>query len=291
MHRLTLVLLAPIVLALTAVAAGTTGAAAPVAKPWTIALSSNRESRDAEIYSMWADGSGVRRLTRSPYFDGLATWSPNGRKIAFYSQRSPRGDVYVMNPDGSATRNLTGNLAHDSLGSWSPDGRRIAFDSDREGGGIYVMNADGSGQRLLVSQSGLDGNPQWAPDGRTILFRTASDGDEEIYTMDADARNPRNLTNHPRRDGEGGFLWSPDGTRIAFTTNRDGNTEIYVMDADGSDPQRLTRSPGAEALVSWSPDSRRIAFQRWPSTPRWGFFVMNADGTHIRKVTWRLPSR
>jgi Tol biopolymer transport system component len=292
MHRLKLILSASIALALVGVATGATGAATPAVQPWKIGVSTNRESRDAEIYSMRANGSGVRRLTRSPFFDGFPVWSPTVNRIAFYSQRSPKGDVYVMRLDGSGVRNLTRNRAHDGLGSWSPDGRRIVFDSDRDGGGIYVMNADGSAQHLLyATESTLDGNPQWSPDGRTILFRTDRDGNAEIYAMNGDGTDLRNLTRHPLRDGDAGHLWSPDGSRIAFTTNRDGNSEVYVMNADGNDPRRLTRSAEDDLLLSWSPDSRHIAFQRAPSSPRWAFFVMNADGTGIRKVAWALPRR
>ena len=83
-------------------------AASTAKAPWRIALTSNREG-DSEIYSMNADGTGVRRLTRSPKFDGPGPLSPDGRKMLFYSQRSPKGDVWVMNADGSRPRNLTRN--------------------------------------------------------------------------------------------------------------------------------------------------------------------------------------
>jgi TolB protein len=272
------------------VLAGATAAASPPAQPWTIGLSSNRESRDVEIYRLRSDGTGARRLTRSPFFDGFPVWSPDRKKIAFYSQRSAKGDVWVMNADGSAPRNLTRNLAHDSPGSWSPDGRNFVFDSTRALPGIYVMRADGAAQRHLGSTSSSDVNPQWSPDGKTILFRTGRDGNDEIYAMNADGSDPRNLTDDPDRDGDGGSLWSPDGRTIAFTTNRDGNNEIYVMDSDGSYPRRLTRSPEDEGLLGWSPEGRRIAFQRYPSKPRWAFFVMNADGSGVKKVAWAAPS-
>jgi TolB protein len=164
------------------------------------------------------------------------------------------------------------------------------FDSTRALPGIYVMHADGAAQRHLGSTSSSDVNPQWSPDGKTILFRTRRDGNDEIYAMNADGSDPRNLTDDPGRDGDGGSLWSPDGRTIAFTTNRDGNNEIYVMDSDGSHSRRLTRSPEDEWLLGWSPDGRRIAFQRYPSKPRWAFFVMNSDGSGVKQVAWAAPS-
>jgi len=112
--------------------------------------------------------------------------------------------------------------------------------------------------------------------------------------MNADGSNPRNLTRSPGDDG-GGLVWSPDGRRIAFSSTRDtrdkDNPELYVMDADGSNVRRLSRSPGPEGPFSWSSDGRRLAFWRYPVKPRWAFFVMNADGSGVRKVTWALPGK
>ena len=63
------------------------------------------------------------------------------------------------------------------------------------------------------------------------------------------------------------------------------------MNADGSGQRRLTRTPGEEWAFSWSPDGRQLAFARFPVKPRWAFFVMNADGTGMRKVNWSLPGK
>ena len=116
------------------------------------------------------------------------------------------------------------------------------------------MNSDGSGQQnLFADPSTQEGNPQWSADGRTIAFMTDRDGNQEIYAMDADGGNARNLTRHPLNDTDGGFLLSPDGRRIAFASNRDTrslkNVDIYVMNADGSGVRRLTRTPRARAPV------------------------------------------
>src|SRR5215210_8795179 len=85
------------VAALVTLAAATASGAAERGATWKIALTTNREG-DSEIYSMNADGTGVRRLTHSPKFDGAGPWSPDGRKMLFYSQRKG-ADVWVMNAD------------------------------------------------------------------------------------------------------------------------------------------------------------------------------------------------
>ena len=78
-------------------------------------------------------------------------WSPDGRQIAFVSDRDGNWEIYVMNADGSSQTNLTNDLPDDTGPVWSPDGRQIAFVFCRDGSyEIYVMNADGSGQTRLT---------------------------------------------------------------------------------------------------------------------------------------------
>ena len=140
-----------------------------------IVFSSNRDDPDPDdddrisnIYAMNADGSGQTRLTYNEGWDGAPSWSPDGRRIAFQSDRDGGdSEIYVMNADGSGVRRLTDNDARDSAPSWSPDGRRIAFHSSRDGNyEIYVMNADGSGQTRLTDNEAYDYSPSWSPTAR-----------------------------------------------------------------------------------------------------------------------------
>jgi TolB protein len=236
-------------LVLVALTAGSTAARTPANNPWTILLTSNRE-KDSELYRVNADGTGALRLTHVPGFDGFATASPDGRRIVYHSQDrrvgKPRG-AYVMNADGTGRRHLTDDGCPCS---WSPDGKRIVFSSGRDGNGeLYVVNADGSGQRPLVTApSSNEWSPTWSPDGRTIVFATDRDGNAELYSVDADGSNPRNLTNSPGNDGGLGGMFS----------------------------------------ALWSPDARKLAFvstrdTRTEKDPE--LYVMNADGSDIRRVT------
>jgi Tol biopolymer transport system component len=114
-----------------------------------------------------ADGSGLRNLTPKPVAYAHLAWSPNGRKLAFVSDRDGNSEVYVMNADGSGQRNLTRHPAFDAEPAWSPDGRSIAFRSTRDGNPeIYVMNADGSGQRNLTRSPASEGWFAWSPGQR-----------------------------------------------------------------------------------------------------------------------------
>jgi TolB protein len=167
MHRTKIVVVSLTGLALLAAAAGSVAASSANA-PWRIFLTSNREG-DSEMYSMNAEGSGVRRLTRTPGWDGFGSLSPDGNKLLYGSQdrRVGNPEIYVMNPDGTGKRRLTRNPAFDCCPAWSPDGRKILFTSNRDGNDeVYVMKADGSGQRSLSpSPSTKEFSGFWSPDG------------------------------------------------------------------------------------------------------------------------------
>ena len=222
-----------------------------------------------EIYVMNADGSGHTRLTNNTEGDGNPSWSPDGRRIAFYSWRDENwgdgnSEIYVMNADGSGQTRLTNNTEGDRDPSWSPDGRRIAFTSSRDGKSeIYVMNADGSSQTRLTNNTDADWDPSWSPDGRRIAFTSSRDGKSEIYVMNADGSSQTRLTNNTDADWDPS--WSPDGQRIVFSSDRDGDHEIYVMNADGSDVRQLTHNEVEDGWPSWSPAGQSVTVLRAPA--------------------------
>jgi len=210
---------------------------------------------DSDVFVIGADGTGLRQLTD----DGSsfsATWSPDGRTIAY-------GDgtrILLMNADGTGKRELT-SVSSDDLWvapSWSPDGKRIALTTG--GGGGFIVNADGTGMRHFTHGSGSC----WSPDSRRIAFGGGPPGHRysSIYVVDAlrPGARPRRVTRNAYN--ESSFAWSPDGRRIVYARKHQGG--IYSINVNGTHDRRLTRDPlrpdGLAGGFSWSPDGHELAY-------------------------------
>ena len=182
-----------------------------------------------------------------------------------------------------------------------------------------------TGGPLPLTGDDLEGNnafPAWSPMGRHIAFSSVSNGNSNLYVIEADGTNLRRLgrDNSPwylRGDylmgteefeqltesddsGSGGFdpAWSPDGRHLVFSSERGGNWDLYVMEADGTDVRRLTHHSGRDWDPAWSPDGYRIAFSSdREGNDNWNIYVMEDDGTglhpltaHLEKANYQYPA-
>jgi Tol biopolymer transport system component len=210
-----------------------------------------RPSRNSDVFVMNADGTKPTNLTRSPGFDGDASWSPDGRYIVFESQRDGDSEIFTIDLRTRKVRQLTTNRVADEDPAWSPGGRQIAFTSDRDGNReIYLMNPDGSRPLNITRNPASDRNPNWSPNGEFVAFDSDRDGNLEIYKTN-DRFLLRRLTNNPGLDALP--AWSPDGRSIAFVSERFEfrNRDLFVMRSDGSFVRRLTESTAWDVAPDW----------------------------------------
>src|SRR6478672_3690448 len=137
-----------------------------------IAYSRPSSSGDADIYTISPDGSGQREVTFSRGTDVDPTWSGDGTRIAFETDRNGNVDIYSVNADGSRPVRLTSSDLDELDPAWSHQDK-IAYTTESADGSsrqIWVMNGDGSGKTQLTSAANFSENPNWSPDGRWITF-------------------------------------------------------------------------------------------------------------------------
>ena len=192
-------------------------------------------------------------------------------------------DIFTANIDGSDLRQLTETEGYDAEATVSPVGDRIVFTSVRDGDlDLYSMNLDGSDVRRLTDRLGYDGGAFYSPDGSQIIWRAhypeegaeadeyvrlldeglIRPGDLDIWVMDADGSNKRQVTDLPGANFAP--YWHPSGDRILFSSNHEDPAgrefEIYMIGLDGTGLTRLTYSEDFDGFPVFSPDGRYLVF-------------------------------
>ena len=159
-----------------------------------LAFTSNRDG-NSEIYVVNRDGSGMRRLTNHPMIDVTPTWSPTGNQIAFTSDRTGTPQIWVMNADGSEPRKIT-NESRCDRPTWSlSPNNEIAY-AGQTGAGydIRVYDFATGTSRTITDGIGSNESPAFSPNGRHIAFTSTRAGKAQIFVIDRDGKNLRQIT-------------------------------------------------------------------------------------------------
>jgi TolB protein len=149
---------------------------------------------NTDIFVTTLDGAAPRRLTATPGVDTAPSFSPDGSRIVFESDRSGSEQLYIMNADGSGAQRISFGGARYASPAWSPDGGLIAFTRIAgDGLSIGVMTAAGTGERILTS--GVQGEgPSWAASSRDLLFQGSdASGRTGLYTISVDGGAPNRI--------------------------------------------------------------------------------------------------
>ncbi len=168
----------------------------------TVVMCTQGNNGSLEIMTVPITGGDATWLTDNAAMDFMPAWSPDGKTIAFVSDRDGLQYIYLMDADGANQRRLTTNEFPERSPSWSPDGTQLAFFSgNNDVTNIYVVGSDGAGSLNITGQdSGYNEDPTWSPDGTMIAFWSSRSGDNEVYAMRLDGSGLVNLTNSPGPD-------------------------------------------------------------------------------------------
>lgn len=163
-----------------------------------IAFSARTEdSRGADIFIASADGSNIRNITNARGIDTAPSWSPTGAQIAFISDRSGSPQVWIMDADGSNVRRLVQEGGHCDSPDWSPDGRFILYSwqaPTQWKHDIYLVEVATGRIYQLTRGRGSNESPHWSPDGRHIAFQGTRSGSKQIFIMNADGENLKQVS-------------------------------------------------------------------------------------------------
>lgn len=220
-----------------------------------------------------------RVLSRLTFHAGLQsepTWSPDGRFLAYSSDRGGHSEVYVQPVGEGDAVQVTRSAAHSWQPAWSPDGKRIAFRSEAEGGGLYLVAALGGSQRKIAP---FGYHPRWSPDGTKILF------DMQIVSLTTiPTLYLTSFDGAPPREALAGFFkdfvvlrasyvaWHPDSQRVSvWATHKQLGRGFWTVPLGGGEPLRSEISPEVtkrieEAGVAlgrflWSPSGSTLYFE------------------------------
>jgi TolB protein len=215
---------------------------------------------DTEIFEVDPDTADARNVTRSPASeDRYPCWSPDGRRIAFTSNRAQGTyNLFVCDADGSNVRQLTHETgtAVAYMPSWAGD--RIVFGLHRVTPEMASINPDGSDLKLL----GAGHDPCFSPDGKRVTYTGEAPGGVSVFVMDADGSNKRQVVKDVNPWGAVFPSWSPDGKQIVYSFKVGEALELFIVDAKGAAPPRqLTRLNKVCTPAAWSPDGKWISFR------------------------------
>lgn len=269
---------------------------------WMV-YASTQHRATADIYSKSISGRTVTQLTSDPAHDITPTISPDGRRVAFASNRNGNWDIFVMSASGGQAVQVSGDPAHELHPSWSPDGTKLVFCRLGAISGrweMWVMDVNSSGSAEFI---GFGLFPRWCPKAGTamggkdkILFQRSRERGGRafgVWTLDyamGDAGMPTQIAASPT-SAYINPAWSADGTRIVFASVENGQgaaSDLWTCGIDGSGLVNLTSGAKFTNLMPWWAGDGRIYFVSDRSgTPNlWSIGTDKA----IQAATGRSPS-
>ncbi len=276
---------------------------------------------NTDIYLVPFAGGTPVKLTNSPGRDDTPHWSPDGKKVAFLSDRDGKPQIWLIAPDGGEASRLTESKTGVRDFAWSPDGSQLAY-TDREPDSeaeakrkkdkadvivvgkekmdhLHLIPAGGGKSRQLTRGPFSVLSFAWSPDGKHLAYSSAPSPraedvfDSDLYVIHTDGGEPRPLVKRPGMDTAP--KWSPDGKTVAFTSGEGqldwlANASLWLVPAEGGEPRRVSAKfdnhigPYGSGGYEWAPDGAAIYFAADERTAR-HLFALDPQTGEVRRLT------
>jgi Tol biopolymer transport system component/imidazolonepropionase-like amidohydrolase len=221
-----------------------------------------------DLWLMPVDGT-PRRLTSDPALDTAPAWSPDGKSLAYSSDRSGAMNIWIRDVQSGAERQVTRLAVAAMLPAWSPDAARIAF-VDAEGQ-LQLVDVKSGALRKIHDHLNEPGRPGWSPDGSAVVVSALKvystrfrEGTNEVLHVPIDGSGDRWFDPAPHKSigmrEDYGPVWSPDGTQMAAIV--DSLLTVWPVGRDGAPlgpPRPISRDLAGSP--TWTGDSRQILYQ------------------------------
>lgn len=192
------------------------------------------EAGHSHLFAYQQQGSTFTRLTSGPWDDINPAISPDGRYIAFASNRSGPWDLYLLDLQNGELMPLTDTPQYEAAPAWSPDGNLLAYESYDQNLEIIIRTVfDDQTFINLSDHPGADYHPAWSPKGRQLAFVSNRSGEPEVWLADFDRFDEGRFTNlsQNKEMQESHPAWSPDGSSLAWGAIQDGTHSLYRWEA------------------------------------------------------------
>ena len=256
----------------------------------------NAENDDYEIFVMNLDGTEKRNISNWKGVDWV--YYANEDKIYFVSDRDTthrKYFLYEMDASGNNVRKISKFLLDDSWLGSRKNATEFVVTSKKDGKKeLYLIDQNGNELSRITNNDYYENDPSFSPDGKQIVFRSIRTEYDELWIMNEDGSQARQLTEYPKDDTTsskhnyhaGPPFWEPNSNIISFISKQEGNYSIFTIKPDGTGLKQITSGGLDEGWHTWSPDGKLIAYNGTDNEQNYDIYLMNSDGSDVKRLTF-----